>query len=191
MAKKEFNGFATEEQYKAVKDIIVDEIDDYTSTIMVNKKSTSIEVTIWTKTNQYLVRYWMDGDGVFRVDLDDKCMASEECKILVALDDCSREIFGIINTYDSQVRLRKFLGGDDTVLEGYNEKVKDWAISARNTIDSTIKADIRKIAKDVIRDIGYGVSLWRDEDIFPILEEHYGITVTNCGNKYIHFKYAA
>lgn len=195
MYKNDFNGFATEEQYEAVKDIIVDEIDDYTDTIMVichtlQNGEKNVEVDVDTKSGHSL-RYHMDKNGVFYVNTEGENFPIQECKILVALDDCSREIFGIINTYDSQVRLKQFLGGDDSSLYEFTETIKGKAISARDTLDNTIKADVCKIEKDTIRDIGFGVCLWRDEDIFPILEEHYGITVTNRGNKYIYFKHAS
>ena len=96
MEQKNYNGFASEEQYEEAMNIIKNAIDEYTSTVMVEKKKTSIAVTIWTKTNQYMVRYWMDSDGVFRVDVDANCMASEECKIMVAINEKAGEIFKVM-----------------------------------------------------------------------------------------------
>ena len=82
MNDNKYNGFASEEQYEAAMNIIKNAIDEYASTIMVEKENGSIKVYIYTMAAGYWAKYWMDKNGVFRVDLDD-----------------NEILFGVLNEY--------------------------------------------------------------------------------------------
>lgn len=192
MEQKKNNGFATEKEYEAVKNIILPGIDDYTDTVMIichtlQNGRKNVEVLVDTKSGHSL-RYHMDEDGVFYVNTEGENFPIQECKILVTLNDAAWGVFQEVNGNAAKENLKKFLGGDESTLTDI-QVVRASAIDAKAKFGEAINAKKTKIEKDTIRDIGYGVALWRDEDIFPILEEHYGITVTNKGNKYCHFKY--
>lgn len=191
--KKNFNGFATEEQYEAIKDIIIPAIDEYTDTIMIichtlSNGRKNVEVDVDTKSGHSL-RYHMDEDGVFYVNTEGENFPIQECKILVRLDETAEKIFNIIDTYDRQENLKKFLGGDESVISTNDEYRKDLAITAKANLDNAINTNTTKISKGIVRDVASGVFLWREEDIIPILEEHYGLSLTNSGNKFYYFEY--
>lgn len=96
------NGFATKEQYEMVLDIVMDEIDKYTTTVMVKREENSIEeyvvVTVETINTHHILSYYINEKGVFYVNCKGPNFPITECKILVALNDCAAEIFkGVIN----------------------------------------------------------------------------------------------
>ena len=84
---KNYNGFATEEQYKAVRDIIFKEIDGIElNTIM-------IEVDVETDLGHQLTYYMDARNGVFYVRTDIENFPSVECKVMAALNGVTKEIF--------------------------------------------------------------------------------------------------
>ena len=186
MEHKNFNGFASEEQYEAAMNIIKNAIDEYTSTVMVEKKKTSIAVTIWTKTNQYMVRYWMDSDGVFRVDVDGNCMASEECKIFAALNKCANTAYTEMNKAESIDRLTRVLNGDTNAIYCADEENVNYVKAALNELNSEMVMDNISVKKDVLEEISYSVCLMY-YDAIPVIEEHYGVKFNKKGNKYYYF----
>lgn len=96
MEQKKYNGFASEEQYEAVLDIVMDEIDEYTETVMVEHEENPVEeyvvVTVETINTHHILKYYVNKKGVFYVNCEGPNFPSTECKILVALNDCALEI---------------------------------------------------------------------------------------------------
>ena len=192
MKNKEFNGFASEAQYEAVANIVIKAIDEYTNSIAVFCNTLwngqkNVEVDVETESGHNL-RYHMDSNGVFYVNTEGENFPIQECKILVALNRETGGIFDTIDNIDGQENLKKFLCGDNSVLNS-NENVRDLSIAAKANLDNAIKTKTTKIHKNIIKDTATGVFLWRDEYIIPVIEEHYGIRFKNKGNSYYYFEY--
>ena len=100
MEKNKNNGFASEEQYEAVTNIVIKAIDKYTSTVMVEFKPNpiggNIVVTVETATAEHIASYFIDKDGLFYVQLEGS-MCSEECEIFKALSEKSKAMFQMLN----------------------------------------------------------------------------------------------
>ena len=194
MQNKNFNGFTSEAQYEAVANIVINAIDKYTNSIAVycntlQNGQKNVEVDVETESGHSL-RYHMDSNGVFYVNTEGENFPIQECKILVALNREAGRIFDTIDSIDGQENLKKFLCGDNSVLRS-SETARDSAIAAKANLDNAINAKTTKIHKDIIKDTATGVFLWRDEDIIPVIEEHYGIHLKSKGNSYYYFEYAA
>lgn len=192
MENGKYNGFASEAQYEAAANIVIKAIDDYIDTIMVlcntlQNGQKNVEVDVETKSGHSL-RYHMDSNGVFYVNTEGENFPVQECKILVALNREAGAIFDTIDNIDGQEKLKKFLCGDNSVLNS-NEMVRDLSIAAKANLDKAINAKQTKIHKNIIKDTATGVFLWRDEYIIPVIEEHYGIRLKNKGNSYYYFEY--
>ena len=194
MKDKNFNGFASEAQYEAVANIVINAIDKYTNSIAIScntlqNEQKNVEVDVETESGHNL-RYHIDSNGVFYVNTEGENFPIQECKILVALNGEAGRIFDTIGNIDGQENLKKFLCGDNSVLRS-SETVRDLATAAKANLDNAINTKTTKIHKDIIKDTAIGVFLWRDEDIIPVIEEHYGIHFKSKGNSYYYFEYAA
>ena len=184
MEHKNFNGFASEEQYEAAMNIIKNAIDEYASTIMVEKENGSIKVYIYTMAAGYWAKYWMDKNGVFRVDLDDNCMASEECKIMVALNECADDVFDKLWKFAGRDRLNKLLNGDTSVVT--YEKFSNDAENDTKKLNDIMSKNNIVVDKDLIENLSGYISLVYWECV-PVIEQHYGVKLNRQGNKYYYF----
>ena len=96
---RNYNGFATEEQYKAVRDIIFKEIDGIElNTIMITMVKQMngvdrIEVDVETDLGHQLTYYMDARSGVFYVRTDGENFPSTECRVMAALNGVTKEIF--------------------------------------------------------------------------------------------------
>ena len=93
-------GFNTEEEYMTVSKIILKAIDDYTETVHLELKENPVEkyliITITTEEQEHFARYFVNKAGVFYVNTESNNFPIKECKILVALHNCAKELFDII-----------------------------------------------------------------------------------------------
>lgn len=89
--KKTFNGFASEEQYEAVMEIIKNEIDDCCyDTLKVECDSENEVVIIYV--DDYVV-FIEPCDGVFEVKTSDNLLGREELCVIKSIDDIYEDIF--------------------------------------------------------------------------------------------------
>lgn len=99
MKKNKNNGFASEEQYEAVTNIVMKAIGKYISTVMVEFKPNSVGgniiVTVETATAEHIASYFIDKDGLFYVQLEGN-MCSEECEIFKALSEKAKAMFQML-----------------------------------------------------------------------------------------------
>lgn len=91
MNKKHFNGFASEEQYEAVLEIIKNEIDNCCyDTLMIEYDSEYETITIYV--DDYVV-FIEPCDGVYEVKTSDNSLGREELCVIKSIDDIYEDIF--------------------------------------------------------------------------------------------------
>ena len=90
MEEKNFNGFASEEQYEAVLEIVKNEIDDLCDTLMVKYDSENEVVIIYV--DDYVV-FVEPCDGVYEVKTSDNVLAREELYVIKSIEDIYEDIF--------------------------------------------------------------------------------------------------
>lgn len=98
MKKNYFNGFATEAEYERVSNIIFNKINKMFSTARVGteSKGKTIEVMVTTVKTDYDYIFYLDKTGVFFVRTEGSdAIDNIGCKIMIALNDCSKDIFNI------------------------------------------------------------------------------------------------
>ena len=91
MNKINFNGFASEEQYEAVMEIIKNEIDNCCyATLKVECDSENEVVIIYV--DDYVV-FVEPSDGVFEVKTSDYVLGREELCVIKTIEDIYEDIF--------------------------------------------------------------------------------------------------
>lgn len=95
-----YMGFNTEEEYMTVSKIVLKAIEDYTESVHLELKENPVEkyliITITTDEQEHFVRYFVNKAGVFYVNTESKNFPIKECKILVALHNCAKDLFDIV-----------------------------------------------------------------------------------------------
>ena len=97
MTKNTFNGFASEEQYEAVLEIIKNKIDNYCYYFMVEygyDDVTTYENVIIT-VDDYVV-YITPSDGVYKATFSDTTATESEIFVMKMIDNISDKIFNTI-----------------------------------------------------------------------------------------------
>lgn len=93
-----FNGFASEEQYEAVMEIIKNEIDDMCDTLQLEFDDSWGILTIYVDDYIVSLNYF---DGVCSVQLSDNVMEKYQLIVIMALDKITSDIFKTIRKTDN------------------------------------------------------------------------------------------
>ena len=188
MEHKNFNGFASEEQYEAAMNIIKNAIDEYTDTIAIELKTNSVEkyvvVMVETKELNHFAKYFVNDNGVFYVNLESENMPIVECKIFAALNECADDVFDKLWKFAGRDRLNKLLNGDTSVVT-YEQYSNDAENDTKKLNDIMSKNNI-VVDKDLIENLSGYISLVYWECV-PVIEQHYGVKLNRQGNKYYYF----